>query len=104
MLALARDFLKNERSKLILDIYKTINEVFLKKNTKELSCPYCDSIPIVKDGKNKIAQERTTAKLRGMSKMQVCILTALDSKKSIVIEPSCMGRPPIFSWLVYLSL
>ena len=35
----------------------------------------------------------TPAKFRGISKMQVCVLTALDSKKSIIIEPSCMGRP-----------
>lgn len=34
----------------------------------------------------------TPAKLRGISKMQVCVLTALDSKKNIIIEPSCMGR------------
>ncbi len=35
----------------------------------------------------------TPAKFRGISKMQVCVLTALDSNNNIVIEPSCMGRP-----------
>jgi len=35
----------------------------------------------------------TAAKFRGISKAQVCVLTALDSKKNIIIEPSCMGRP-----------
>ena len=41
----------------------------------------------------KSHRRETTAKFRGISKMQVCVLTALDSNKNIVIEPSCMGRP-----------
>ncbi|WP_346928256.1 IS1595 family transposase [Clostridium sp.] len=42
----------------------------------------------------RIKQHRDTyAKFRGISKAQVCVLTALDSKKNIIIEPSCMGRP-----------
>ncbi|MFR1708624.1 MAG: IS1595 family transposase [Clostridium sp.] len=201
VLALSRDLKENERVNLILDISKTMNEVLMKKNTKELSCPYFGSRRIVKNGKNKTTQRYlckicsksfisvtntpiyysrkeiniwseyihlllqgyslretikiipislkaaflwrhkildalrdnlktkelcgkiqadetyfresfkgnhskdgfimprkshrrgTMAKLRGISKMQVCVLTALDSNKNIVIEPSCMGRP-----------
>ncbi|WP_346867822.1 transposase-like zinc-binding domain-containing protein, partial [Clostridium sp. UBA1353] len=57
VLALARDLKENERVKLILDISKTMNDVLLNKKAKELSCPYCDSSRIVKNGKNKTTQK-----------------------------------------------
>ena len=84
VLALARDLKENESAKLILDISKTINEVFLKKNTKELSCPYCGINCIVKNGKNQITQ-RYLCKIYSKSFISVTNTPIYYSKKEINI-------------------
>lgn len=51
----------------------------------------------------KAYKRGTPSKYRGISKEQVCVLTALDINESIVIEPSCMGRPGSSDLLRVLS-